>query len=213
MLPAHQRLQRRPARRRRVEQRLEVQHELVAAQRLAQARDQLQPLRHAVVEFVAGRRRRGCGPGCLAWYIAMSACISSDLGIACRPPGSGSSRCCGVSVVAARRPMSIGSTTPRSMRSIDVRDAGVVGLLGEHHHELVAAEPADRVGVAHARPQALAPPLRSTSSPAPWPRLSLISLKSSRSTNTTRDLAAVALGVERSPAAGGRAAAGGWAAR
>ena len=129
--------------------------------------------------------RSGRGRRSLARYIAASASRSELRGVA-RAVGGRDRH-----ADRGRREHLVRRRARRRVRSVaSARSAIAQRLVGRaevlaHEHELVAAERRDRVARRARRRRAGARPRTSSSSPTSWPRLSLTSLKRSRSMNST----------------------------
>ena len=131
--------------------------------------------------------RPAVAAGCLARYIAMSARLSSVVGVGAGAPRTTRCRCS-----RSRRPRPSEVQRHAQRRRAAARRAAIPRLLrracrqvGHQHQELVAALAGDDVGRAR-HLAAGGGDLASSSSPTAWPKLSFTSLKSSRSRKSTR---------------------------
>ena len=204
-------------------ERLVVQLELVAVQRTAQAA-RLERRRSGV--GAAGPPATACPsrPHSFARYIAMSARFRRSPAVVGVPGERGDPDArAGVDVDARDATGGVSASADTLGQRDRVVDGGrALGRLdvGEEDEELVAALTGDRVGLARTVSQSRPATARSSSSPAAWPKSSLTSLKSSRSTKRTatcvparRDRARARSRCSVSIARFGRPVSASWKAR
>ena len=212
VVPAEQRLDARRPDRRRVDDGLVEQHELVALQGALEVALQRQPRQRG--RRACSARTPRCGSCRWSWP-----CTSRRprCGAARRPSGPAT---CGWRPRRWRRTNS--SFPPWIERRLELRRAAAgrrpsvrlaVDRVLDEDGELVAAHPGDRVARRGRTLRSRSATATRSRSPSLWPRLSLTVLKSSRSTNSTASGRRTRVRSARSRARGDRRTAPGWPAR